>query len=85
MQRPPDLDDQQKIVLREILERGIIKGSELLRVTYMDPATLSQLVRSLKSQDLIDVRGDFTNPEEIPYAVISVRPSDSKFLRYSTR
>ena len=83
MQTLPQLDDQQKIVLREIVDRGIIRGSELLRATYMDSTTLSEAVQALRSMDLIKVRGNVTNPDEIPYTVFSIRPSDSKFLRHS--
>jgi len=85
MQTAPQLDDQLKIVLREIIDRGIIRGSELLRATQMDPANLSTAVQELRNQNLVTVRGDVTNPDEIPYAVLSVRPSDSKFLKYSVR
>jgi len=46
---------------------------------------LSEAVQELRDKDLIKVRGDVTNPNEMPYAVLSIRPSDSKFLKYSVR
>lgn len=79
-----ELDDDQKLVLRQIVERGIIRGSELLRSTSMDPTALGNTVRELNSMDLIKYSGNVTDPNEIPYVVFSVRPSDRKFLKYAT-
>ena len=83
MKTPPQLDEDQRLVLREVIDQGVIRGRELLRATRMDPAKLSEAVQELRNKDLIQVRGDVGNPSEIPYAVISVRPSDTKFLKYS--
>ena len=79
----PPLDDNQQRLLREVVGQGIVRGGELMRATGMKADELITTAKPLLKYDLIEVSGNPFDEEEVMYAVFSVRPSDTEFLKYS--
>ena len=82
MKLPPLNNDQQRL-LRQIVEQGVARGGELMRSTGMQAYEFVEVVTTLLKYDLIEVSGSPFDEEEVMYAVFSVRPSDTEFLRHS--
>ena len=78
------LTDTEKIVLRAVLERKLVRGGELLKYASFDkPADLVEPIRNLLKLRLLDASGLSAEPDadSIMFATFSSRPSLNKWLR----
>ena len=73
------------LVLRTVLERGMIDGANLMRSAGVKRANdLKGPIKQLKDEDLIEVRGDISSETTFettfPFATLSVLPSRKEYL-----
>ncbi len=68
------MTDNEKRVLRVILELGIVSGRDLRRKSGVDYHELSDAVQRLMSDGLLDT-GEDTDPNHFARALFNFRPS----------
>jgi hypothetical protein len=92
MANPPNLrlSATSASVLRIIKEKGVVRGSELLReVKSLDPTpepdAILQAVRELANLDLISLSGDLGSPNTLSKAYFNFNPSWTSYADLAIR
>jgi len=71
----PELDPDSAKVLMAIKERGVVRGSELLRLAGLtDAKQLAAAVKPLLNEELISASGITLDPEQATQVYYSIRP-----------
>jgi len=74
------LNDLQKKILAATLERSMVSGAELTKFTGTSNWNeLAEAVKSLQSQDLVEVSGNIWDEKDFYYTTIGVRPSAKRY------
>jgi hypothetical protein len=78
---PPALSDQEKAVLRVVLDSKIVRGAELMRrLSITKPDQLVGPLKELVNWGLIEVSGELS-PETLPFATLNTLPSVQEYIR----
>jgi hypothetical protein len=81
MAAPSQLSDESIRLLRIIVDRTTVSGSNLMRIAGLKlPGELIKPLRELQVQDLIEVSGDASNESTVPFAYFGTRPSAKEYL-----
>jgi DNA-binding MarR family transcriptional regulator len=81
---PRQLEPDEERVLKIILERGLIRGGDLMRRADMNSRVFKGLVERLLERDLIQTSGELSEAM-LPFATFDVRPSQRPDLRMTIR
>jgi hypothetical protein len=77
----PDLNEEERRILRIILDSKIIRGAELMRqLGTSDPTELLDPLRQLLNRNLVEITGELT-PDLFPFATLGAPPSAQGYIR----
>jgi hypothetical protein len=71
----PQLDDNSKRVLRILISKNIASGGELLKLSELQPKELSDALRRLVNERLIDASSFDFGPQNVQDTFFNVLPS----------
>lgn len=75
------LEDIDKRILRIVVERGMVDGALLVQEAGVKRANeLMDPISKLQRHKLLNVKGDISKEDRLPFATISIRPSDKEYL-----
>lgn len=77
----PPLSNDAARVLRILVDRNIVVGGDLMRLSGMKtPGELAKPVKELQERRLIEVGSGFWDDSTLPFATLAVRPSAKEYL-----
>jgi hypothetical protein len=71
----PQLDENSKRVLRILVSRSVVSGRDLLKISELQPTVLSNTLRLLVNEKLIDASSFDFNPQNLVDTFFNVLPS----------
>jgi hypothetical protein len=86
MRNYPTVTPDAQLVLRIMLDHGVIPGADLMRryaaqKPNTPPATLLAAIYELKDKGLIEVGGE-VSADTLPFATFGIRPSAKEYLSW---
>ena len=77
----PQLSKDAARILKIILDRTTIRGSNLMREARLKlPSELLDPVKELQDKNLIEVSGDVSSETTVPFAFFATRPSAKEYI-----